>query len=185
MSKGLTNGICKRVQSKSKRAMFVKIGAVRTVLAAALIGLTGIPAGAQQPPSSAAVHQDAIPAADLLQPPELVQILNSQAKPLVLQVGSKVLFEQAHIRGAEYAGAAGTAAGLETLRVRVAKLDKDASIVIYCGCCPWAKCPNIVAAYEQLHALGFTRVKALYIGQNFGADWVSKGYPIDGGLAAK
>jgi hypothetical protein len=29
-----------------------------------------------------------------------------------------------------------------------------------------------------LHALGFTKVKFLYIANNFGADWVEKGYPV-------
>jgi len=27
--------------------------------------------------------------------------------------------------------------------------------------------------------MGFTNVKVLYIAQNFGADWVSKGYPTE------
>ena len=45
-----------------------------------------------------------IPAAQLLQPAELVQILNSSAseKPLILQVGSHVLYAEAHIPGSEY-----------------------------------------------------------------------------------
>jgi len=29
-----------------------------------------------------------------------------------------------------------------------------------------------------LHAMGFTHVKVLYIANNFGADWVDKGYPV-------
>jgi len=29
-----------------------------------------------------------------------------------------------------------------------------------------------------LRALGFTNVKSLYIANNFGADWVEKGYPV-------
>jgi hypothetical protein len=28
-----------------------------------------------------------------------------------------------------------------------------------------------------LSSLGFTRVKALYIADNFGTNWVAKGYP--------
>jgi hypothetical protein len=27
--------------------------------------------------------------------------------------------------------------------------------------------------------MGFTNVKVLYIAQNFGADWVNKGYPVE------
>jgi hypothetical protein len=37
----------------------------------------------------------------------------------------------------------------------------------------------VCAAYEQLLHLGFTNVKVLYIAQNFGQDWVQKGYPVE------
>jgi hypothetical protein len=53
--------------------------------------------------------------------------------------------------------------------------------VIYCGCCPWSKCPNIAAAYDTLHDLGYTRIKVLYIAKDFGTDWVDKGYPATQG----
>jgi rhodanese-related sulfurtransferase len=122
----------------------------------------------------------AIPASELLQPAELAQLLRSTGveKPLILQVGSHVLYAQAHIPGAEYAGAGGQEAGLEALRARVKGLKPDQQLVIYCGCCPWNRCPNIQPAYRQLHELGFTQVKALYLANNFGADWVDKGYPV-------
>ena len=68
-------------------------------------------------------------------------------------------------------------AGLQVLSDRVAALPKETAIVIYCGCCPWNRCPNIAAAYDTLHRLGFTRVQVLYIADNFGTDWVDKGYP--------
>jgi hypothetical protein len=32
-----------------------------------------------------------------------------------------------------------------------------------------------------MKSLGFTRLKVLYIAENFGADWVDKGYPVDRG----
>lgn len=122
----------------------------------------------------------AIPAAELLQPKELVQLLRSSSakKPMILQVGSHVLYAEAHIPGSEYAGAAGQGAGLRALQHRVKGLKRDAFLVIYCGCCPWDKCPNIRPAYQQLRALGFTHVKVLYLADNFGIDWVHKGYPV-------
>ncbi len=120
-----------------------------------------------------------IPAAELLQPNELAQILGASGeKPLVLQVGSHILYAEAHIAGSEYVGAGGTDAGLKTLRERVKGLARNQFLVIYCGCCPWDKCPNIRAAYWQLQALGFTHVKALYIADNFGANWVNMNYPV-------
>jgi thiosulfate/3-mercaptopyruvate sulfurtransferase len=139
----------------------------------------GMTIQAQQAPAKSSVLVDeAIPSAALLQPAELVQMLRSSEKPLVLQIGSHVFFAEAHIPDSEYIGAAGTSAGLQALRDRVSDLKKDQLIVIYCGCCPWGRCPNIRPAYKQLQALGFTHVRALYLADNFGTDWVDKGYPV-------
>jgi hypothetical protein len=121
-----------------------------------------------------------IPAADLIQPADLVASLQktSTPKPLILQVGSRVLFAQAHIPGSEYVGSAGEDSGVQALRNRVAKIPKDTFIVLYCGCCPWGSCPNIAPAYDQLRTLGFTHLKVLYLADNFGANWVDRGYPV-------
>jgi hypothetical protein len=124
-----------------------------------------------------------IPKTQLLQPEDLArQLRTSNAeKPLILQVGSHVLFAESHIRGAEYAGAGSQAAGLNQLQQRVSALSRNTLIVLYCGCCPWDRCPNIGPAFWQLHDQGFTRLKVLYLADNFGADWVSKGYPVEQG----
>jgi thiosulfate/3-mercaptopyruvate sulfurtransferase len=154
---------------------------LRISFAASLIAICaayGVSLPAQQAAAKPPAHADTIPPQALLQPADLVQLLQSSAKPLVLQTGSHVLYAEAHIPGAEYAGPAGTSAGIEALRERVTGLDKNSLIVIYCGCCPWSRCPNIQPAYQQLQELGFTNVKALYIAQNFGTDWVNKGYPV-------
>jgi hypothetical protein len=124
-----------------------------------------------------------IPAAALVQPANLAAALKnaSTPKPLLLHVGFRILYTQAHIPGSEYAGPASEEAGLQLLRNRVAKLPRNTAIVIYCGCCPWSDCPNMAAAYDALHALGFTQVKALYIANNFGTNWIDKGYPVTKG----
>jgi len=137
------------------------------------------------PALALAEHQPAssIPAADLIQPAELAALLKRAAvpQPLILQVGFRNLYAQAHIPDSEYVGAAREEAGLTQLRNRVAKLSKDMAIIIYCGCCPWNHCPNVAAAYGALHALGFTQVKVLYIAENFGDNWVNQGYPVTKG----
>jgi hypothetical protein len=123
-----------------------------------------------------------IPSASLIQPGDLVKLLakkNPDKVPVVLQVGSHLFFVQAHIAGSEYAGPASQAPGLEALEKAVATLPKDKFIVIYCGCCPWIRCPNVGPAFKRLRDLGYTNVKVLYIANNFGDDWVSKGYPIE------
>ena len=121
-----------------------------------------------------------IPTGQLIQPEELRALLNAtgSARPLILQVGSRLMFDQAHIPGSEYAGPGSRDEGLNRLRGRVKTLAKQGFIVLYCGCCPWDRCPNVGGAYKILHDMGFTNVKVLYIAQNFGADWVNKGYPV-------
>jgi thiosulfate/3-mercaptopyruvate sulfurtransferase len=117
---------------------------------------------------------------NLINPDELVKILHSPQgeKPLLMQVGFHVLYQQAHIPGSEYTGPASSESGLEQLRKRVHPLPRGKFIVVYCGCCPWNRCPNVKPAADALHTLGFTNVKVLYIPDNFGANWVDKGYPV-------
>ena len=120
--------------------------------------------------------------AQLINPDELVKVLQSSSaeKPLILNVGPSLLYQQAHIPGAEYIGAGSVPLpGSGTYpRSRVKSLPHVSRyIVLYCGCCPWSHCPNVRPAYGALHALGFSKVKVLYIADNFGTDWVDKGYP--------
>ena len=148
----------------------------RWLFAAAILFLLHIPIALAQ---SAHIPASSIPTADLIQPADFAASLQSASpKPLILQVGSHVLFAEAHIPDAEYAGPTNQEAGLQILKDRVATLPKDTAIVLYCGCCPWDRCPNIAAAYNQLHAMGFTQLKVLYIADNFGSNWVAKGYPV-------
>jgi rhodanese-related sulfurtransferase len=127
-----------------------------------------------------AYQASSIPSSRLINPAELAKALQSSGsqKPLMIQVGSHVLYSQAHIPGSEYIGPAASAMGIEQLRKRVTSLPKNTYIVLYCGCCPWDHCPNVKPADDALHAFGFTNVKVLYIANNFGADWVDKGYPV-------
>ena len=159
-------------------------------LALALAVLTGVASGGElrsEPPTAAPAAAQSqpegakapIPDAALIEPEELARILESRGgeKPLIFQVGVHFLFKEAHISGAEYIGPASKDDGLRELRQRVHSLARSKPIVLYCGCCPWSKCPNVKPAYEALRAMGFTQVKVLHIEHNFGTDWVAKGYP--------
>lgn len=128
------------------------------------------------PPASAS----SIPESERMQPAELVKLLKSREaeRPLVFQVGSRMMFGQAHIPGSAFAGPGSQPAGLKLLESKLASTAKGRLIVVYCGCCPWTRCPNIGPAYKRLRELGFTNVKALYIADNFGDDWVAKGFPV-------
>ena len=118
---------------------------------------------------------------ELIQPDDLVKAMKSAQKPTVLYVGPKAFYQQAHVTGAEYIGATAKPEGLESLRTRAVSLKHDAPVVIYCGCCPWDHCPNIRPAYDELHKLGFTNLKVLYLAGTFGTSWADKGLPVEKG----
>ncbi|MFZ0339906.1 MAG: rhodanese-like domain-containing protein [Terracidiphilus sp.] len=162
--------------SRSGRA---GVFAALMVLCVAPSGMRAAGQWAAPSPSSAS----SIPTSELLQPEELNRLLQTPGaeKPLILQVGSHVLYSEAHIPKSEYAGAGSQDAGAQTLRNRVASLPRKTFIVLYCGCCPWGRCPNVGPAYKLLLDMGFTRVKVLYLANNFGADWVNKGFPVESG----
>jgi hypothetical protein len=132
------------------------------------------------PPSASA---STIPTSELIQPDELNRLLLTPGaeRPLILHVGSHLMFAQAHIPGSEYAGPGSQGEGVQQLRGRLASLPRRTFIVIYCGCCPWNRCPNVGPAYQLLHDMGFTRVKVLYLAGNFADDWVNRGFPVESG----
>ena len=120
-----------------------------------------------------------------VEPKDLAARLQSGAsKPVLLHVGFAVMYRGKHIPQSVYAGPARTPEGLEALKKAVANLPKDREMIVYCGCCPFDKCPNVKPALEALRQMGFTNVRALMIPTNFAADWVDKGYPVELGEAA-
>jgi thiosulfate/3-mercaptopyruvate sulfurtransferase len=127
---------------------------------------------------SAQAPADDIPAASQIQAADLAQAMKTAQKPVILYVGPKAFYTQAHIPGAEWIGAVGKPEGMQKLRARAASLPKDGAVVIYCGCCPWDHCPNIRPAFAELKKQGFTNVRVLYLATSFGADWKDKGLPV-------
>jgi thiosulfate/3-mercaptopyruvate sulfurtransferase len=143
---------------------------------AALLMLLALPAQVL-PVQAQAGSAPTIPQSVLIQPAELAATLKSGPKPVILQVGFKVMYDEAHIPGALYAGPGSKDDGIAVLKEAAASIDKSQEVILYCGCCPWEHCPNVAAAWRTLKELGFTNLKVLYIPKNFGADWVEKGYP--------
>jgi len=127
------------------------------------------------PPDAASLSPDV-----LIIPEDVARILQSSKgdKPLIIHVGFHVLYSQGHIPGSEYIGPASQDEMVEKLRKRVESLPRGKFIVLYCGCCPWTNCPTVKPAYEALHSMGFTKLKVLYIPNNFGQDWMYKGFPV-------
>jgi thiosulfate/3-mercaptopyruvate sulfurtransferase len=121
---------------------------------------------------------------ELLQPAELAKAIESGHAPILLSAAFPVLYRGKHIVHAINAGPTSKPEGIEALKKAVADLSKDADIVIYCGCCPMVKCPNIRPAYRTLKELGFTHVRVLSLPTNLHDDWVSKGYPSEGSASS-
>src|SRR5664279_3438345 len=120
-----------------------------------------------------------VAAADLalVQPPDLtVQLAGKGARPAVFMVGPNVMYRSKHIPGSVYAGPGNGEAGLAMLRAEAGKLPRDREVVVYCGCCPWDRCPNVKPAVELLKQMGFAKAKALYLPTGFKVDWLDKGY---------
>jgi len=92
---------------------------------------------------------------------KLLQGSKTGTKPVVLHVGFKNFYDQARIPGSYYAGPGFRPEGLELLRQRVASLQPEQLIVLYCGCCPWDKCPNVKPAYDALGVRAGFRDRAM------------------------
>lgn len=121
-----------------------------------------------------------IPADHQIQPEQLIPMLKGGSDaPVILQVGSRIFFSEAHIPGSKFAGPGSQPTGIKLLENTVVSLPKDKLIVLYCGCCPWGRCPNVGPAFARLRQLGYQNVKVLYLPNNFGDDWVKKNYPTE------
>lgn len=112
----------------------------------------------------------------LMQPSELAAILSDSKlpKPLILNIG---VVED--IPGARHLGAASKLENIQKLRTILKGLPKNSPIVVYCGCCPFDKCPNIRPAFQELISGGFTNAKVLNLPTNIKTDWINKGYPVE------
>ena len=118
-------------------------------------------------------------AADLV--PEIAGAKGANS-PTIIYVGFRTLFEGGHVPGALFHGTASKEEGLTELKKWLASLPRSTNLIIYCGCCPFDRCPNIRPAYAAIHEMGFTHVRVLVLPTSFAADWVEKGYPMQKGL---
>jgi len=133
-------------------------------------------------PASLQADSDPWTKAHIVQPTDLAKELgNSKTPPTVLFVGFKRLYSAGHIKGAEYHGTAGSEEGLKEMTAWATGLSRSTNLVIYCGCCPMERCPNIRPAFKALQGLGFKNLRVLLLPQDFATDWAGKGLPYDKG----
>jgi len=131
--------------------------------------------GDEKKPSDPWSVSQSLQAADLAG--ELTQ--KKGTPPAIVYVGFRTLFAGGHVPGASFHGAASTEQGLSEMKKWAEGLPRSTNLVIYCGCCPFEKCPNIRPAFTALRDMGFNNLRVLVLPTNFATDWVGKGYPME------
>jgi thiosulfate/3-mercaptopyruvate sulfurtransferase len=112
-------------------------------------------------------------------PADLVKELAGADKPAIVCTAPSSMYRRARIPGAVLYGPASEPGAITALTAWAKPRPRTSNIVIYCGCCPLAYCPNLRPAYKALADMGFTRVRVLILPDNFGTDWLEKGYPAE------
>jgi thiosulfate/3-mercaptopyruvate sulfurtransferase len=132
---------------------------------------------------ASATPSDPWTAQQTVQPAQMVAELRQKKDPhsLVIYVGVRTLFDGGHIPGAVYYGPGSTEQGIADLKKYAATLPKNSDVVLYCGCCPLEKCPNLRPAFRALKDFGFARLRVLILPTSFNVDWAEKGYPVQKG----
>jgi hypothetical protein len=111
----------------------------------------------------------------LLDPHELALTINNPQshQPIVLSVGPAAI-----IKNSIDLGPAHEKENLDKLKQQLKDIQKDEAIVLYCGCCPFDKCPNIRPAFELLNQMQFKNHKLLNLPHNIKMDWIDHDYPV-------
>jgi hypothetical protein len=127
---------------------------------------------------------DPWPNSETMQPAVLAKMLTDKyvSVPTVVFVGFRSLYAGGHVPDASFHGTASTEQGIAELKTWAASLPRSTELVIYCGCCPFDKCPNIRPAYIALSSMGFKKLRVLVIPTSFAVDWADKGYPMQKGM---
>jgi len=120
-------------------------------------------------------------ASQVMEPEALVKLLpaGNEQKPLMIHVGFPLFYRNGHIPGSIAVGPASKPQGIKELKKTVSGISRERTIVLYCGCCPWKKCPNIRPAFQTMEELGFRHVLLLYLEHSFQQDWIQKKFPTE------
>jgi len=131
-----------------------------------LTGIATLCSQADEPQSNNQLKDPALLAATIA--------YSKDPKPVIFNIGSVQ-----QIKGAISIGPLRIQENLDKFKQQLAKLPKDKEVIIYCGCCPLARCPNIGPAFELLKKMKFTNAKRLNLPSCLQDDWISKGYPLE------
>ena len=111
----------------------------------------------------------------LMEPQSLATLINDSlaSKPLIINIGPA-----GSIKGSIKIGPTNDRDNLDKLKNLLSKEDKNRTVVIYCGCCPFKNCPNIRPAFLLLQKMKFTDPKLLNLSNNLKIDWINHQYPM-------
>jgi len=115
---------------------------------------------------------------ELIAPADLAKRMKDGEAMHIICVAFPVLYRQRHITGAILAGPGSKPDGIEALDTALKNIPRNARVVLYCGCCPMQRCPNIRPAYAEAKKLGLKDILVLDLPHDFHTDWVAKGYPV-------
>lgn len=112
----------------------------------------------------------------LMDPADLAQRINSPnaQQPIIFSIGPAAV-----IKNSIDVGVTNEKVNLEKLRLELDKLQPDAEVVVYCGCCPFDHCPNIRPAFTLMNEMKFTNHRLLNLPKNIKVNWIDKGYPMN------
>ena len=126
--------------------------------------------------SCAAQEKDPWTPEQLIEPSALASKLDlpKPQQPVIIDIGPAGV-----IKGALEAGPAEQKKNIEKVESLLKDVPKDKEVVIYCGCCPFSKCPNVRPAFKELEKLGYKNPRLLNLSHNLKKDWIDKGYPLE------
>lgn len=99
---------------------------------------------------------------------------NKMQNTVVINIGPDAV-----IKNSFNAGPGKEVKSIDKLKTYLKNIPKDKEVVLYCGCCPFNKCPNIRPAFKVITDLGYKKAKLLNIPSNIKVDWIDKSYPIN------
>ncbi|HLR36578.1 MAG TPA: rhodanese-like domain-containing protein [Chitinophagaceae bacterium] len=135
------------------------------VLAGLFVNFSGFGQSKDNPWTNAELKKTAALATELQLPKD--------QRPVVIDIGPAGV-----IKGAIEVGPAEYDKNKAQLKEVLKDLPKDKEVVIYCGCCPFSKCPNVRPAFNILVDMGFEKPRLLNLYHNLKVDWIDKGFPL-------
>lgn len=112
----------------------------------------------------------------LLEPSVLAsKITENKAKNLlILSIGPDAV-----IKGSVEIGPGQDPKNIKNLENYLKNVPKTKEVIIYCGCCPFERCPNVRPAFKLLMDMGFKNAKLLNLPKNIKTNWLDKDYPTN------